>query len=90
MYVIKLPNGNLLVPESALEAGGVVGDAYVEITPADPEYRRLAPGAVTQAELDQRRRRWQEGDEALRQEFEEFLAARAGQDRQAGDGRSGS
>jgi hypothetical protein len=91
MYVIKLPNGNLLVPESALAAdGGVVGDAYVEITPADAEYPRLAPGAVTQAEFDQRRRRWREGDEALRQEFEEFLAARGGQDRQAGDGRSGS
>ena len=43
MFVIKLPNGNLMAPESAVDADGqVVGDAYVEISPADPEYARLA------------------------------------------------
>ena len=37
MCVIKLPNGNLMAPESAVDADGqVVGDAYVEISPADP------------------------------------------------------
>lgn len=86
MFVIKLPNGNLLVPESVLEPGGVTGDAYVEITPRDADYQRLAPDALSQAELDQRRRRWQDGDEALRREFEAFLAARAGQDGPGSDG----
>jgi hypothetical protein len=51
----------------------VVGDAYVEISPADPEYSRLAKQAVTQAELDVRRQRWQDEDEALRLEFEQYL-----------------
>jgi hypothetical protein len=86
MFVIKLPNGNLLVPESALDApGGAIGDAYVEIGPADSEYARLAAGAVTEEEMAQRRRRWQDGDEALGREFEAFRAAHAGQ-RQPGDG----
>lgn len=77
MYPIRLPNGNLLVPESAVDhRGGMVGDAYVEIGPADPEYARLAPHAVTESEMERRRRQWREGDEALRREFEGFLAAR--------------
>jgi hypothetical protein len=35
---VRLENGNLLIPRRA-EAGGVVGDAVVEIGPDDPEYR---------------------------------------------------
>ena len=43
MFVIRLPNGNLMAPESAFDRQGhVVGDAYVEVSPADPEYARLA------------------------------------------------
>ena len=83
MFVIKLPNGNLLAPESAIDADGqVVGDAYVEILPTDPEYARLAQQAVTEAELEDRERRWRDGDEALRREFETYLAkqGRSGQD----------
>ena len=83
MFVIKLPNGNLLAPESAMDAGGqVVGDAYVEVFPTDPEYARLAQQAVTEAELEDRQRRWRDGDEALRREFEMYLAkqGRSGQD----------
>lgn len=77
MVVLRLPNGKLLAPESAVApGGGVMGDAYVEIGPADPEYARLAAEAVPQAELEQRRQRWREGDEALRREFERFLAER--------------
>jgi hypothetical protein len=77
MYVIRLPNGNLMVPESATSADGrVLSDAYVEIGPADSEYERLAVGALTQEELDEQRRRWQEGDESLRREFLDFLARR--------------
>jgi hypothetical protein len=79
MYVIRLPNGNLLVPESATsQAGQLVGDAYVEIGPADRDYERLAAGALTQEEIDERTRRWREGDEQLRRQFLEFLA-RGGQ-----------
>jgi len=80
MFVIKLPNGNLMAPESAVDAGGrVVGDAYVEVSPDDPEYARLAEQAVSEAEAEDRKRRWRDGDEALRREFEQYLASR-GQD----------
>jgi hypothetical protein len=75
MYVIKLPNGNLLVPESATASdGAITGDAYVEITAADPDYERLAAGALTQEQIDERAKRWREGDEPLRRQFLEFLA----------------
>ncbi len=75
MYVIKLPNGNLLVPESAAAHGGrLTADAYVEITTEDPDYDRLAAGALTQEQIDERARRWRDGDEPLRRQFLEFLA----------------
>lgn len=75
MYVIKLPNGNLLVPESATAHDGqLTGDAYVEITTDDPDYDRLAAGALTQEQIDERSRRWREGDEPLRRQFLDFLA----------------
>ena len=36
MYVIRLPNGNLLVPDSAVsEDGQLMSEAYVEIGPDD-------------------------------------------------------
>lgn len=77
MYVIRLPNGNLLVPESAtVQDGRMVGDAYVEIGPADADYDRLARTALTEDELAERRRQWQEGDESLRRQFLDFLAGR--------------
>jgi len=80
MFVIKLPNGNLMAPESAVDTDGrVVGDAYVEVSPTDPEYARLAQQAVTEAEAEARQRRWRDGDEALRREFERYLASH-GQD----------
>jgi hypothetical protein len=77
MFVIRLPNGNLMVPESALaKRGQLMGDAYVEIGPGDTEYARLAEQALTEQELEQRRRRWRDGDAALQREFAEFLASR--------------
>jgi hypothetical protein len=83
MYVIRLPNGNLLVPESAISGDGqVISDAYVEIGPDDADYARLAEQAVTQEEMAERRRQWQEGDEPLRRQFLDFLAR--------GGGRNGS
>ena len=75
MFVIRLPNGNLMVPESAMSDGGqLMSDAYVEIGPEDVDYARLAARAVTEEEAEERRRRWQEGDEPLRREFLDFLA----------------
>lgn len=75
MYVIKLPNGNLLVPESAsVREGALTGHGYVEITADDPDYERLAAGALSQEEIDERAGRWQDGDEPLRRQFLEFLA----------------
>jgi hypothetical protein len=53
----------------------VVGDAYVEVSPADPEYARLASQAISEEDADRRRRRWREDDEALRREFEDYLAS---------------
>jgi hypothetical protein len=77
MYVIRLPNGKLLVPESAIADGGrLISDAYVEIGPDDADYARLAEQALTQEEFDERRQRWQDGDESLRRQFLDFLARR--------------
>ena len=79
MFVIRLPNGNLLVPESATAHDGqLVSDAYVEIGPADQDYEKFAPGALSQEEMDERAQRWREGDEPLRRQFLDFLA-RGGQ-----------
>jgi len=75
MYVIRLPNGNLLVPESATAHDGrLVGDAYVEIGPDDEDYAEFAADALTQEEMDERAQRWREGDEPLRRQFLDFLA----------------
>jgi hypothetical protein len=73
MFVIRLPNGNLRVPQTAIgHEGRVIGDAYVEIGPQDADYARLAEQALTPEEEQQRRERWRQDDEALRQEFLEF------------------
>jgi hypothetical protein len=73
MFVIRLPNGNLKVPRTATgHDGRIIGDVYVEIGPQDADYARLAAQALTAEEVAQRRDRWREEDEALRQEFLEF------------------
>jgi hypothetical protein len=73
MFVIRLPNGNLRVPQSAIAHDGrVLGDVYVEIGPQDADYSRLAAQALTPEEAEQRKIRWREDDEALRQEFLEY------------------
>jgi hypothetical protein len=75
MYVIRLSNGNLLVPESATAHDGrLVSDAYVEIGPDDDDYDKFAAGALTQEEMDERAQRWREGDEPLRRQLLDFLA----------------
>lgn len=88
MYVIRLANGNLLIPESALsQDGGVIGDAYVEIGPDDADYERLAGQALTQQQLDDRRQGWQEQDESLRRQFLDFLARNGNPGRAQGPAR---
>jgi hypothetical protein len=83
MYVIRLPDGHLRVPVGAVgpgregrttqsDTGSVIGQAYVEIGPDDPDYPRLLEQSITEEEMDDKRRRWRADDEALRQEFEEF------------------
>ena len=73
MFVIRLPNGNLQVPQTAVrEDGRVIGDAYVEIGPQDADYERLAAQAMTPDEAQQRRARWRAGDAALQREFLEY------------------
>ena len=73
MFVIRLPNGNLQVPQTAIHHDGrVIGDAYVEIGPEDRDYARLAEQAVTPEEAEQRRQEWREGDAALHRAFLEF------------------
>jgi hypothetical protein len=77
MFVIKLANGNLMVPESAVgDNGRVIGEAYVEIGPEDADYARLAAQALTEEEARSRRLRWQDEDEALHQEFLAYRAQR--------------
>ncbi len=73
MFVIRLPNGNLMVPQTATgHDGRILGDVYVEIGPQDADYSRLAPQALTPEEAERRRDQWRQDDEALRQEFLEF------------------
>ncbi|MFF5264173.1 hypothetical protein ACFY4C_35035 [Actinomadura viridis] len=81
MYVIRLPDGTLRVPQSALADSGtgegrIIAQAYVEIGPGDPDYDRLLAESVTEEEMEERRRRWREGDEDLLRAFEEWKAGR--------------
>ena len=73
MFVIRLPNGNLQVPQTAIgQDGRVMGDVYVEIGPQDADYARLAEQALTPDEVEQRKLQWRADDEALHREFQEF------------------
>ena len=74
MFVIRLPNGNLQVPRTAVHTGDgrLIGDVYVEIGPQDAEYARLAAQALTPDEVEERKQQWRAGDDALRREFQEF------------------
>ena len=73
MYVIKLANGRLRVPHTATtEDGQIIGEAYVEIGPDDPDYPRFLEQALTEAEMAEKRRGWRDGDEALLAQFEEW------------------
>ena len=82
MFVIRLPNGNLQVPHTAIHQGDgpqIIGNLYIEIGPGDTDYERLAAQALTPDEAEARKQQWRDGDDALRREFEEF-ARLAGDD----------
>lgn len=84
MYVMRLPDGRLRVPRTAVtDDGSVIGEAYEEIGPDDPDYERLLDESLTEDELEERRRRWRDDDEALRQQF---LAWKAEGDTRRGAG----
>lgn len=75
MFVIRLPNGNLQVPCTAIRNDGqarIVADAYIEIGPQDRDYERLAKQAMTADEAETRRGQWRAGNAALEREFREF------------------
>ena len=74
MFVIRLPNGNLQVPATAVHTGDgrLIGDVYVEIGPEDTDYARLAEQALTPDEVQERKEQWRAGDAALLREFQEF------------------
>ena len=74
MFVIRLPNGNLQVPQTAVHTGDgrLIGDVYVEIGPEDTDYARLAEQALTPDEVEERKDQWRAGDAALLREFQEF------------------
>jgi hypothetical protein len=74
MFVIRLPNGNLQVPATAIHTGDgrFIGDVYVEIGPDDTDYARLAEQAITQDEVEERKERWRAEDESLQRVFQEF------------------
>ena len=74
MFVIRLPNGNLQVPQTAVRSGDgrLIGDVYVEIGPDDSDYERLSAQALTLDEVEERKGQWRAGDAALLREFQEF------------------
>ena len=74
MFVIRLPNGNLRVPATAVHTGDgrFIGDVYVEIGPDDTDYARLSEHALTPGEVEERKERWRADDAALLREFQEF------------------
>jgi hypothetical protein len=78
MYVIRLADGTLRVPQSLTsEDGRLIGNAYVDVQPGDADYERWLPESLTEEEAAERRRRWEEENDDLEREF---LAFKAGQE----------
>lgn len=79
MYVIRLADGTLRVPQSLTsEDGRLIGNAYVEVEPGDPEYDRWLQESLTEEEVAERRRRWAEENDELEREFLAFKADQEG------------
>jgi hypothetical protein len=75
MYVIRLADGTLRVPQSlSSDDGRLIGNAYVEISPGDPDYDRWLPESLTEEESAERRRRWLDENDELEREFLAFKA----------------
>lgn len=78
MYVIRLADGTLRVPQTLASADGrLIGNAYVEIEPGDPDYDRWAKESLTEEEFAERKSRWEAENDDLEREF---LAFKAGQE----------
>ncbi|GGL49343.1 hypothetical protein [Planomonospora parontospora] len=79
MYVIRLADGTLRVPQSlSSDDGRLIGNAYVELSPGDPEYDRWLPESLTEEEVAERRRRWLAENDDLEKEFLAFKAEQDG------------
>lgn len=79
MYVIRLADGTLRVPQTlASDDGRLIGNAYVEILPGDPDYERWLAEAVSEEELAAMRHRWREGNDELERAFLAFKAEQDG------------
>jgi hypothetical protein len=75
MYVIRLADGTLRVPQSlSSEDGRLIGNAYVELQPGDPDYEQWLGESLTEDEAAERRRRWAEENDELEREFLAFKA----------------
>ncbi|GAA1727006.1 hypothetical protein ACBR40_29305 [Nonomuraea sp. AD125B] len=75
MYVIRLADGTVRVPQSlASEDGRLIGNAYAELRPGDPDYERWLAESLTEEELETRRERWREENDDLEREFLAFKA----------------
>ncbi|GGS77546.1 hypothetical protein ACIBIZ_16990 [Nonomuraea spiralis] len=76
MYVIRLADGTLRVPQSLTsEDGRLIGNAYVDVQPGDPDYDKWLPESLTEEEAAERRRRWEEENDDLEREFLAFKAS---------------
>ncbi|GAA2212737.1 hypothetical protein GCM10009850_081990 [Nonomuraea monospora] len=75
MYVIRLADGTLRVPQSLTSQDGrLLGNAYVEVQPGDPDYEQWLTESLTEEEAQSRRRRWEEENDELEREFLAFKA----------------
>ncbi|WP_055479051.1 hypothetical protein ACQP1K_02790 [Sphaerimonospora sp. CA-214678] len=75
MYVIRLGDGTLRVPQSLTsDDGRLIGNAYVEVAPGEPEYERWAAESITEEEAARRRSRWLAENDELEREFLAFKA----------------
>ncbi|MEU6719495.1 hypothetical protein ACFOY2_27430 [Nonomuraea purpurea] len=75
MYVIRLADGTLRVPQSLTsEDGRLIGNAYVDVQPGEPGYDEYLPESLTEEEALLRRRRWEEENDDLEREFLAFKA----------------
>ncbi|MEV5412409.1 hypothetical protein AB0K60_26695 [Thermopolyspora sp. NPDC052614] len=79
MYVIRLADGTLRVPQTlASDDGRLIGNAYVEVLPGDPDYERWLAEAVSEEELTAMRHRWREENDDLERAFLAFKAEQDG------------